>query len=241
MRSSVDRFHKIQKRLNNLGVDFERFDAVDGRELSVDEVASYYSADLCKERHHKSLTAGEIGCYLSHRKIWQKMVADGLDRVIVLEDDAYCQDDFLDAIKVIDDLSNWDAIKLQDYRRNKFYRSIQLTEKFILGTYKRVPQSNAAYAISLNCAKKLLERKRFFRPVDVEFVFFGDLDLTVYGLKPYPVITNEEFESDISLVNAGEHSNRSSFIRNMKYRIKIFTQRLHESGKLNQVIYRQKS
>lgn len=40
--------------------------------------------------HGRALTYGEIGCFLSHYKVWQQVVASNLDTVLVLEDDIRC-------------------------------------------------------------------------------------------------------------------------------------------------------
>lgn len=36
---------------------------------------------------YRPLTYGEIGCFLSHYMIWLKMVAQDMEKVLVLEDD----------------------------------------------------------------------------------------------------------------------------------------------------------
>lgn len=37
--------------------------------------------------HHRPMTMGEIGCFLSHFYIWQNIVEKKLDEVLILEDD----------------------------------------------------------------------------------------------------------------------------------------------------------
>ena len=59
-----------------------RFPAVDGRELSSEEILSKSNslAAFLQPR-------GVIGCYLSHRKFWQNVVDNDLEYAIVFEDD----------------------------------------------------------------------------------------------------------------------------------------------------------
>lgn len=37
--------------------------------------------------HHRQMTMGEIGCFLSHYRIWEKMIKKGQNEVLILEDD----------------------------------------------------------------------------------------------------------------------------------------------------------
>jgi glycosyl transferase family 25 len=63
-------------------------DAVDGRGLSRSEKDAVYSR---KSRHAPpypfDMTAGEIGCFLSHRKAWKAILDRGLEAGLVIEDD----------------------------------------------------------------------------------------------------------------------------------------------------------
>ncbi|KGF67624.1 hypothetical protein LL06_21195 [Hoeflea sp. BAL378] len=63
-------------------------DAVDGRALPAGEI----EAVLCREGLHAPrypfpITAGEIGCFLSHRKVWRMIVDRRLKAGLVIEDD----------------------------------------------------------------------------------------------------------------------------------------------------------
>lgn len=62
-------------------------DAVDGRALTPDEIASVYKPRLYRPRYPFALGVGEIGCFLSHRKAWREIVERGLDAGVIVEDD----------------------------------------------------------------------------------------------------------------------------------------------------------
>ena len=53
MKNRYDRMQRSNKRLKNLGIDYERFEAVNGHNMG----------------RHKSLMPGEVGCYMSHFNI----------------------------------------------------------------------------------------------------------------------------------------------------------------------------
>lgn len=51
--------------------------------------------------HHRPMTMGEIGCFLSHYNIWKKIVEQDQELVLVLEDDIRFEPYFLDAAKKV--------------------------------------------------------------------------------------------------------------------------------------------
>lgn len=60
------------------------------------------------------MTLGEIGCFLSHYRIWQEMVKMGYNRVLILEDDLKFQPFFrakaLQVMKEADKYGPWDLV-----------------------------------------------------------------------------------------------------------------------------------
>ena len=70
---SVDRLKKCSEQLSNYGHDFERISAVDIRVNENAGLIETYSVRQNYFGYYKTLKPGEIGCYLSHRKLWQKM------------------------------------------------------------------------------------------------------------------------------------------------------------------------
>lgn len=62
----------------------------------------------------RPMTLGEIGCFLSHYYIWQKMVESNEQEVLILEDDIKFEPYFKErAIALMNDahlVSNWDLM-----------------------------------------------------------------------------------------------------------------------------------
>lgn len=80
---SPDRYALMSERLRNLGLSFERVPGVDGRTMKstpipVTAPSANYPYDLKK---------GEIGCYLGHRRCWERIASEKDDWGLVLEDD----------------------------------------------------------------------------------------------------------------------------------------------------------
>lgn len=84
-----DRRARVGERLR--GLDFELFTATDKRDLDRDRLLAAGTFDESRTprrfRHTREMSLGEIGCALSHRRIYEDAVANGWSRVVVFEDD----------------------------------------------------------------------------------------------------------------------------------------------------------
>lgn len=85
LKSSTARRQQIDARLENLGIDYQFFDAVDGRLLSANELKRL--APPSSLLFDRSLTLGEIGCATSHFAVIRQFAGEDHDFVCVLEDD----------------------------------------------------------------------------------------------------------------------------------------------------------
>lgn len=72
-------------------------EAVDGRQMTEAEISAVFSPrSLHYPPYPFSITAGEIGCFLSHRRVWRMIVESGLRAGLVLEDDVEIDPDAFD-------------------------------------------------------------------------------------------------------------------------------------------------
>jgi glycosyl transferase family 25 len=81
-------------QLTRLGVDYEVVDAVDGRELDLTDAEtiaaiapSFLNAEWWRPTH--------AACAMSHLSIYRRILADGLDAALVLEDDVTLPGDIM--------------------------------------------------------------------------------------------------------------------------------------------------
>ena len=109
--SSVDRWTRFQKEQERLGLQFERISAVYGRDLTEEQLAA-----ITKPRgigYLYPMTPSEYGCFLSHRKAWQRIVDSGERWGVVLEDDVVFADELADLLNHDDWLpENADVVQL---------------------------------------------------------------------------------------------------------------------------------
>lgn len=96
LKSRKDRLKNIKSLIDTLNLDkkkIEIFDAVVGKEIPNDEIYNLLSITsldtlLNKSTNHKDIRSkGAIGCYLSHYKIWEKVISNNLNNILILEDD----------------------------------------------------------------------------------------------------------------------------------------------------------
>ena len=96
LKSRDDRLKNMRLLIDTLNIDknkIEIFEAVVGKELKddkINDILSISSLDTLynKSTNHKDIRSkGAIGCYLSHYKIWEKIINENLDNVLIFEDD----------------------------------------------------------------------------------------------------------------------------------------------------------
>ena len=83
LASSPERRAHMTAELEKTGLDYEIVTGVDGRELDLNDSTLVAPTLLAKN----DFPAGTAGCALSHRRVYQRILADGLDKALVLEDD----------------------------------------------------------------------------------------------------------------------------------------------------------
>jgi len=211
---SAERLKLCEYRLKNVGFHFERITAVNGAELSTDELSQHYCKKQNQESYYKELTLGEVGCYLSHRKVWQKIVDTGIEYAIILEDDFFLMGDIEQTIKTLNKIEfDWDYIKLSGYKNRS--REIAFRKKvndMELVLFDKAMAGTCAQAVSLKGAKKLLTTSTSFgRPVDTDIQHWWEKDVELFALLPYLFAPDMELESEIAKIQPKKKQNKQYF------------------------------
>lgn len=115
LERSSDRREHISQVLKD--VDYSIFWGVDGEKLDISslEEQNIYSIEATKEASYKSgLTKGEIGCAWSHLQVYEEIIANNYERVLIFEDDVKIKPRFaVTSQKTFEEMpSNWDLIYL---------------------------------------------------------------------------------------------------------------------------------
>lgn len=176
---SAERLAHMSEQLLALEIPFERIGAVDGSAL----VQSVLDA-------HRPMLPGTIGCFLSHRKVWQRLIESGETHALVLEDDAKLSSSLADYVHK----TNWmpegmDIIRIE----GDVIRPVELTcnpTTTVAGRGLHKTRSNccgsAGYFFTRRAAVFLLEGSSNL-PEPVDIYIFGKLQrrtLNVHQMVP---------------------------------------------------------
>lgn len=189
---STERLQRAAEQIEETGFTFERVPAVDGATLTDEKIAEVFDAETANRRFQYDLTAGEIGCYLSHIKCWEKIIDDNLDYAVILEDDLLLDPQFASVISTIPQLtSEWHYLKLSCPFKPRPYKATEAVMAddnldVSLVNYKKSPTGTVAQVVSREGAKRLLAKKpTFFRPIDIDLQWSWEVGLKIQGLVPY--------------------------------------------------------
>lgn len=112
-----ERRRKMERSFKELGLVVEHVAAFDGQELTDDflsELGVRFLPGYADPFHGRPMTKGEIGCFLSHFYIWERMSKDNIYEALVLEDDIRFEPYFKErAYSIIEEarrIGNWDLM-----------------------------------------------------------------------------------------------------------------------------------
>jgi glycosyl transferase family 25 len=181
------RRERAAKQLGELGLDFEFFDAMRGEQVIAEGYFEHCDEEewLLNTGHPMSL--GEVGCFASHRSMWQKCVGLG-EPLMIMEDDFQLLPGFVGAVEqVAENIDNFGFIRLQSETRARKQRVAGFGD-YTLWRYTKMPHSTMCYSLASAVAQNLIEQTRaIYEPVDVFIKKFWVHGQPIYGLTPYTV------------------------------------------------------
>ncbi|WP_201578875.1 glycosyltransferase family 25 protein [Psychrobacter sp. Pi2-52] len=209
LKDSIDRQKSITTQCEKLGIEPIFIDAVNGKDLSKSEVSQYCNQEKAKQLFGRELLLGEVGCALSHKKIYQKIVDENISYAIILEDDVLIGKDFNKVIKPILSLDESCELVLLGHNKGfdkeyeiksikSYWDSIKVDKSFILGRVVKGGLGTFGYLISNIGARKLLnyfEEEKITHPIDK--VTSDSRIINIYGLFPSVVTVDMRFNSMI--------------------------------------------
>ena len=197
LEKNKDRLNFFMDNANKAKLNVKRFNAINGKEISKN--SNIYKKYFKEE---SNLTPGQIGCALSHVKIWQDTIKNNYKNIIVFEDDAIIPLDF------------WNKF-------NNFYNNLPDNFDMLLiscctcmGTYynnslvKAGSDGNwcsSGYVITNNYCKKILDRiknKKIDDAIDSYIKTNYKNDNIFIPIPPF-ILQNKNFESDIIMGDLG--------------------------------------
>lgn len=148
MARATERRVTILRHLDELGLEAEILPAVEGAKIE----RSTLGPDA-----EPGLSAGEIGCYLSHIRFWQIVVERQLEHAIVLEDDVICEPAMMTVAEEIASLKlPVDAVRLSALQPIRGRTIARLSGGHSLLLPNKNPSGTQGYLVSLAGARRLL-------------------------------------------------------------------------------------
>lgn len=197
----------ISRHLASLGLEFEFFDAIYGKALPESELAKI-DYDFYPRNYNakKPLTLGEIGCAMSHIKLYEHIIANNIQEAIIFEDDVFLNLYFKSilntALKKVS--KNKEIIFLYHGKAKIFPFTKSLPERYRLAKYIRPSKNSkrciigaAAYYLTNQGARKLLNHAYPIRmPADFLTGLIQLTQINAYGIESCCVFTGMDSEID---------------------------------------------
>uniref|UniRef100_A0A671WZ29 Cerebral endothelial cell adhesion molecule n=1 Tax=Sparus aurata TaxID=8175 RepID=A0A671WZ29_SPAAU len=174
LRRRPDRRDRMLFSLNELEIDVKVVDAVDGNALNSSDI-KVLGVDLLPGYYDpfsgRTLTKGEVGCFLSHFFIWKEMVDQQMDKALVFEDDVRFQANFKRRVlRLMEEVEqaelDWDLIYLGRKQVNPGNEEpVENVRNLVMADYSYWTLS---YAISQQGAQKLLNAEPLSKMLPVD-------------------------------------------------------------------------
>lgn len=194
LKKNKDRYKKFMKNARKANVKVDRFNAVYGKELSKDhpDILKYFAKD-------HGLNPGQIGCALSHIKIWEDAIRHNYKNIIVFEDDAIIPEDFWEKFNnSYNELpKNWDMLLLGGTRLGGSIYSKNLLKP----SKKSGNWGTSSLLINVNFLKKIIKDVKLQLPIDDYFInnYYYNKNFNIFIVKKMISKIDFSFNSDIGV------------------------------------------
>ena len=226
LQRAVKRKENVQTIISNLKLETEVVNAVDGNELTFDEISKYLSeTNLHKPNYPFKINNGEIGCFLSHRSVWKKIVEEKIKYALIFEDDIKIDfKNFEQSIKIgLKHIKKLGYIQFQTRKILNYELELENINGTRILKPKTIPLRTSAQLISYDTALNLLNKStKIDRPIDGFLQLFWSTKQNISFIQPSGItdITHFSGGSTLSIKKSKYSSTIRTFVR-LYYRIKI--------------------
>jgi glycosyl transferase family 25 len=193
------RLAKITRQLDELGLPWERLSAVDGQLLSMEDpvLLDIQGFGL---RHGKTPLPGELGCYVSHVRAFERFESSGARYCLILEDDVELHPDLPAALQALaDHPEDWDLVKLSGVHHGSPVTTARFDMGVRLVSMLSKCTGSSAYVINRHAVKRMASRLLPMRlPFDHEYDRGWFWGVKVCSLLPYVCLHDQQVASTIN-------------------------------------------
>lgn len=185
---SKDRLNNILPLIKQVNLPAQRISAIDGSVLPQKYISNIIDKNTFKYFIYRGegIRLGEIGCYLSHEKVWKEFLDSNYSYAVVLEDDvSFVPSEFNNLFpKLLTHKDQWDILKLQN-GQIPTVSSLMYNKKYNLNPILYSYVSTLGYIINRKAAKILLSISRPLKmPVDLLLMRHWEMNLKLLALEP---------------------------------------------------------
>jgi glycosyl transferase family 25 len=217
LERDVGRRRHMTGQLRAHGMSAAFVTAVDGRTLTDAERAACDRARALRI-YGGAMTDNEIACYLSHLRLYERIVRQGIETALILEDDVRIDPSLP---RVLDDIAacsftHWLVIRLDSKRVKvvhppsaKWRGTRVATLSGGAGLYRLRTHvlGTGGVLIRREGARRMLEYgQRIFMPIDQTMDRFWENGILPYAVRPFPVLQAEDFRSSTGVRPSGRRS-----------------------------------
>lgn len=172
-------------------LDIHYVKGVEGKKLSESEISERFDKDRCLKRYGRVLNLGEIGCTLSHRECYEKLLSTSSGYALILEDDIHPMRDLselqsLSFDNILDNSKPTILFLSGDYWYLNHERQQSVVSVFsAVGSY--------AYFINRAAAKCILSIKRPYYTAD-DWMVYKTLGVRLKAVRPYFIDANVDMD-----------------------------------------------
>ncbi len=227
LKRSASRKNHIIGQLNQADVPFQIIEAVDGEQLSDQEILKNKDFGVWNMGSRtRPLFKGEIGCVSSHFKIYQKMIEGNINVACILEDDTELKEGFKEFLNYENlNTVDWDLLYLghhSQYSKKEAWGKNK--KKLKIGNYYvsepiELPGGSYGYIIKKDAAIKILKHGYPIRKSLDHYIGNAPaLGINTFLISPPCVNHNYLFNSTIS--QKTDNIYNKSFIESFRRQIR---------------------
>ncbi|MTI17530.1 glycosyltransferase family 25 protein [Rhodobacteraceae bacterium RKSG542] len=192
LKTATERRTRVQQAFDTLALNFRWLDALDLRRL--DRFDDYGIEQAYHMREGRSLTGGEVGCYLSHYRTLEKVVQEQHELAIILEDDMGLSQSIFEIVRfAMANRAHFEFLKLQSLftrRKGPFWSMANVGSNAVgirpFGTF-----GAQGYIVTRDGARKALNAlscTHIRLPLDDELFVYGTAHLNTLEMRDSALI-----------------------------------------------------
>ena len=216
LKSSIKRREEVAKTFDENGLRYKFFDAIN---IADDQnILHLYNADETISKKGYLLTKQEIGCFASHRALWEKCVQLN-EPILIFEDNVEIHSSFLECFNyAIRNIKELKVLKFGSIFENELQKVDQITDDTMIVKYNKGASGTSCYMISPDAANRYLFLScSFFQAVDDFMEYEWRTKLPLYTMHPN-IVSRNSSSSTIGNRKIKEKSNIVSKLRIEGYR-----------------------